>query len=293
MGIPTHAERMPMSGKPANWIRSNILGLIAIFIALSGSAIAANTVASTDIINGEVKAVDIGTGELTSTDLLNGTVNSQDLAGGAVAGPNILSGAVTSPKVANNSLTAADVANTHSLGPAEIGELGTAEIAEGAVTGADLAGTGIGDNGFNGDEEIIDGTISGFDIADDSLGSADVADDSLGGFDIQGLDGGSLVDASSTSPPGLRRAQIGAVTSFAAQFNPPSLAAGACTTVSTIVPGLQPNDLLVVNDSSGGNFAVWMPLLVSVADQADLYYCNQTTGTLNPPTSNMVIMAIR
>ncbi len=245
-----------MSGKPASWIRSNILGLIAIFIALSGSAIAANTVASTDIINGEVKAVDIGTGELTSADILNGTVDSQDLANGAVAGPNILSGAVRSPKVANDSLTGADIAND-------------------SVDGFDV------------------NDLTGLDIANGSLGGADVADDSLDGFDIQGLDGGSLVDASSTSPPGLRRAQIGAVISFTAQFNPPNLAAGACTTVSAPVPGLQPNDLLVVNDSSAGNFAVWMPLLVSAADRADLYYCNQTPADLNAPTSNMVIMAIR
>ena len=92
------------------WRRGRLSGAL---LRPHRTAIAANTVGSADIINGEVKAVDIGTGELTSADLLNGTVDRQDLANSAVAGPNILSGAVRSPKVANDSLTGADIDEDH------------------------------------------------------------------------------------------------------------------------------------------------------------------------------------
>ena len=177
-----------MSDRIGSHVRSNLIGYIALFcFAMSGTASAldgADTVFSDDIVNGEVKAADIGTGELTSGDILNGTIDRQDLSNGAVGGTDILAGAVSSPKVENNSLTNLDVSNTNSLGPAEIGPLGTAEIADGTVTGADLAGTGIGDNGFNGDEEIIDGTITGFDIGSNAIGSAHVENGSLSADDL-------------------------------------------------------------------------------------------------------------
>jgi hypothetical protein len=177
-----------MSDRIGSHLRSNLIGYIALFcFAMSGTASAldgSNTVFTDDIVNGEVKAADIGTGELTSGDILNGTIDRQDLSNGAVGGTNILAGAVSSPKVENNSLTNLDIDNTSSLGPAEIGELGTAEIAEGSVTGADLAGTGIGTNGFNGDEEILDGTITGFDIAGSTITGNNVSDSTLGADDL-------------------------------------------------------------------------------------------------------------
>ena len=200
-----------MSDRIRAHLRSNVVGYIALFcFAMSGTAMAldgTNTVFSDDIVNGEVKAADIGTGELTSGDILNGTIDRQDLSNGAVGGTNILAGAVSSPKVENNSLTNLDIDNTSSLGPAEIGALGAAELATGSVgtdeiadetvTGADLAGTGEGANGFNGDEEIIDGTITGFDIGIDQIGASHITDGSVSAGDTENVfDAGYASDGS-------------------------------------------------------------------------------------------------
>jgi hypothetical protein len=69
-----------MSNKARDLVRSNVLGLIAIFIALSGSAIAANlaknSVTSKSIKNGQVKTLDLG----------------DDAVNGAKVAPNSLTG---------------------------------------------------------------------------------------------------------------------------------------------------------------------------------------------------------
>ncbi|MBA2241158.1 MAG: hypothetical protein H0W09_07980 [Solirubrobacterales bacterium] len=66
----------------SRYIRSNILGLVAIFIALGGTAAALpskNSVDSGDIQNGQVKATDVGTAEVKSVDLGNNSVMGTDV----------------------------------------------------------------------------------------------------------------------------------------------------------------------------------------------------------------------
>jgi hypothetical protein len=64
---------------------ANVCSFLALVIALgTGSAYAANTVFSTDIVNGEVKSVDVGTDEVRSAD-----VRDDSLAGGGLAGRDI------------------------------------------------------------------------------------------------------------------------------------------------------------------------------------------------------------
>jgi hypothetical protein len=97
----------------------DVMAALALFVAIStGGAYAANTVFSTDIVDGEVK----------TADLANAGVTNGKLA------PN----AVTTGKVADNNITATDIANTGNLGPAEIGGLGSADIADNSLTGADI-----------------------------------------------------------------------------------------------------------------------------------------------------------
>jgi hypothetical protein len=76
----------------SDYLRRNALGLVAIFIALGGTAFAlpgTNSVNSGDIVNGQVKARDIGAQQVRASKLA--------------------SGAVTGGKVLDNSLTGADV----------------------------------------------------------------------------------------------------------------------------------------------------------------------------------------
>jgi len=80
-----------MSKRITRHVRANAVGYVALFIALTGTAVAANgplpgrnTVGSADIINREVKAADLGKGAVRSVKIRNGHVRTPDLADGAV-----------------------------------------------------------------------------------------------------------------------------------------------------------------------------------------------------------------
>lgn len=99
-----------MSGRIREYLRQNVLGLVAIFIALNAGAYAAiapgNSVISASIKNGEVKAPDLGAAEVTSPKLNGLSVTHPKLAGNAVASAN----------VTDNSLTGSDIKESF-LGP--------------------------------------------------------------------------------------------------------------------------------------------------------------------------------
>jgi hypothetical protein len=60
---------------------ANVAATLALVIAVvGGTAYAANTVFSTDIVNGEVKSVDIGTGQVQSVDVKNEGLSGSDIA---------------------------------------------------------------------------------------------------------------------------------------------------------------------------------------------------------------------
>ena len=90
-----------MSARVRAHIRNNVIGYLALFVALSGTAWAANgplpgtnQVGSSDIINGEVLGADIGTDQVRSGDvrddsLTGGGLGSSDIALNALTGADI------------------------------------------------------------------------------------------------------------------------------------------------------------------------------------------------------------
>jgi hypothetical protein len=81
-------------------LRRQWMGALALFLVLTGgTAYAANTVFSEDIVNGEVKNPDLAANAVTTGKIANGGVGLGDLAADSVNGG----------KVVNNSLTGADV----------------------------------------------------------------------------------------------------------------------------------------------------------------------------------------
>lgn len=121
-------------------LRQQWMGALALFLVVSGGvAYAANTVFSSDIVNGEVKSPDIGNnqvrsvdvrddtlagGGLTSADLAPNSVGRNDLAPAAFAagdialqsgGYGIANDAVQGVEVSANTLTGADI-DERSLG---------------------------------------------------------------------------------------------------------------------------------------------------------------------------------
>ena len=64
---------------------ANVASTLALFVALAtGSAYAANTVFSGDIVDGEVKAADIGQEAVATDEIANGQVKSADIGDGEV-----------------------------------------------------------------------------------------------------------------------------------------------------------------------------------------------------------------
>jgi hypothetical protein len=173
---------------------ANVCSFLALLIALgTGSAYAANTVFSTDIVDGEVKAADLDNNSVRSTKIGNGQVLNQDLGADAVDGSKVLdasiahadlaSGAVNSANVFDESLTSSDLA-TDSVNATEVANnsIDSGEIAADSVLASDLAGASVGAS------ELQDAAVGGAELASNAVTGAKVAGNTLTTADIAGAD---------------------------------------------------------------------------------------------------------
>ena len=167
----------------SRWLRNNVLGLVAIFLALGGSAVAAgikaNSVTSKSIKNGAVTGDDVKDDTLTGIDIQESTLNGiqgsrgatgpqgpqgaagTDGARGATGpqGPQGLQGPPGSPGTAGPA------------GPDFTGAYGSLTIANNAVGSSEL---GIGD-----EDEIADSGVDAQDIDVAGVGTAEVENGSI------------------------------------------------------------------------------------------------------------------
>ncbi len=101
--------------------RSNVVAYIALFFALgSGTAMAANTVFSTDIVNGEVKTADIGGGEVNTSDIANDAVTGAKVADDGLGKEDLKGGSVRTSELQNGGVQEQDLADG-AVGPAKQG----------------------------------------------------------------------------------------------------------------------------------------------------------------------------
>jgi hypothetical protein len=132
-----------MSARIAGFIRQNVLGLIAIFIALGGTAYASNEWTGDNIVNGSLTSVDYKNLNIQAADLAPNVIpsddncpfpgtcfNSSKIADRAVGASEISPGAVGTSEVAPNSLTGSDVAPDSLTG---------SDVAPDSLTGSDVA----------------------------------------------------------------------------------------------------------------------------------------------------------
>lgn len=92
---------MTFASRIGKLIRANLLGLIAIYIALGGVALAlqANSVRSNHIVDGQVKTPDLATDAVTSAKIRNGEVRAADIRGRAVTNAKLADDSVTNSKI--------------------------------------------------------------------------------------------------------------------------------------------------------------------------------------------------
>ena len=151
------------------YLRQNVLALLALFIAVgTGGAYAANTIRSTDIVDGEVKSVDVGDNEIKSSDVKDKTLTTFDVS--TFLGADVVDGTLTGDDIASESIGFPDIA---------------ANGVFGFNIGADsIASYHVGDETLTGDD-IKNETLTGLDVKNESLGNFDILDNNLLGADIQ------------------------------------------------------------------------------------------------------------
>jgi hypothetical protein len=115
---------------------ANVMATLAFAIAVAGgTAYAANTVFSSDIVNGEVKSVDIGTGQVRTADIGNDQVYSADvrdktLPGGGLGGVDIRSDSLSGvAHIIDGSIGSADI---------EDGSIGSEQVGDGLLNDEDV-----------------------------------------------------------------------------------------------------------------------------------------------------------
>jgi len=179
-----------MSSRIRDHIRSNVVGYLAVFIALSGTAFAVdgplpgvNQVGSEDIINGEVHTSDLGSSSVATGKIANGGVTALDLADDVIS-DDTLNPLTGSTKVASGAIKEDELGASSVFG---------AEVAPGSLDGSDIA-----DGSLHG-ADLADGSIFAADLATASVGTAEVANNSLSGGDVaestfSGLDGHDAFD---------------------------------------------------------------------------------------------------
>ena len=143
------------NSKGSQFLRSNVLGLVAIFIAATGTAVVAEaqnatTAKVTDAkfkkLKKRVAALE-GRVNAPVTGDLTGTLPNLQLAQNSVTTNEIAANAVTTVKIADNAVATAKIAD-NAVGTAKIADaaVSTAKIAGGAITGAKLGGVRVAQN---------------------------------------------------------------------------------------------------------------------------------------------------
>jgi hypothetical protein len=162
------------------YLRSQVLGLVAIFIALGGTGYAAVSIPKHSIGQRALKSASVGTKQLrkhsvTNSKLAKSSVGTAQLRAGSVQGNQLKDGSVTSTKLA-------------------AGSVGTSQLVPGSVGSGQLSAGSVGTS------QLAAGSVGSGQLASGSVGSAQIAAGSVGPAQLSGIGGYiqafAIVDAS-------------------------------------------------------------------------------------------------
>ena len=180
-----------MATRVRDHISSNVWGIAAMFVALTGTAYAshpggANTISTGDIINDQVFTQDLannnmtsldirddtlGSGGLQAIDLRDDSVGTSEIAADAVAGGEIADAAVGGAEIADAAVGAADLA-TDAI-PADVGAVtsdGSTKIADDAVAASEIIMRAVGASEIDfsavGSDELAANSVRASEIGD-------------------------------------------------------------------------------------------------------------------------------
>jgi hypothetical protein len=187
---------------------ANVCSFLALLIALgTGSAYAANTVFSTDIVDGEVKTADIHNNAVTTNKLRDDAVDGTKIFDSTVSAADLGFASVASGEIATDAVNGSEVAAN---------AIDSDEILDNSLTLFDL-----GQNSVNG-PEITNGAVSSTELGDNSVEPAKIPNGSIRAIEF---DGGR---------------SNGAIT-----LNSGFVANGRCRDVGISVPGADPGDAVL------------------------------------------------
>ncbi len=106
------------------------VSVIALFVALGGSALAISQIGTSQIQNGAVTTPKLANGAVTARKLANNAATSSKLANNAVTTNKLLNNAVSTNKLLNNAVSTNKLANNAVTG---------AKVADGSLTASDIA----------------------------------------------------------------------------------------------------------------------------------------------------------
>ena len=221
---------------------ANVVASLALFVALgTGTAYAANTVFSTDIVDGQVKTPDIADNAVITTKIPVGAIGTGRILDGTIANVDIAAGAVKSNSVLDESLTSADLA-TNSVGATEIsdGSIDSGELVDNSVLAGDLGQDSVGNS------ELQDNAVASANVVNESLTTADLA--------------GAAVNGS---------------------ISLSGIANGRCLQVIFNISGAQPGDVAIVSTGAAiQNGIVLSAARVASAGHVEVNACNFSGGAM-------------
>jgi hypothetical protein len=132
----------------------HVVSTLALFVALGGTAYAAATIGSDDVIDDSLRSEDIKNETLRGGDLTPGTIGSSRVADGTLVSSDVQDDALTGTDIKNGTIGASDVAaNSRGGGRIADNSLKGTDIDEGSLTGVKISGITYvyGDSRVNGE----------------------------------------------------------------------------------------------------------------------------------------------